>query len=212
MPHRTLPWTGEKPQAGLQEAARAARYTLLSAEARRLGFSHVLTAHHADDQAETVLMRLASGSGIAGLAAMRMVSEREGLVLARPLLGIGKARLVATCTARGLPFVSDPSNVDSRFGRTRARAALDVLAGEGLSAPRLARLAARAARADEALSLWTERALAEAGLRRTDCVAQADWRRLAAQPAEIRLRALTALVRDPDADGPRLGWSGWRRC
>jgi tRNA(Ile)-lysidine synthase len=204
LPHKTLAWTGPKPATGLQEAARAARYALLAAEARRLGFSHVATAHHADDQAETVLMRLAAGSGIAGLAGMRAQSERDGLALLRPLLGIDKARLVATCAARGLPFVRDPSNADPRYGRTRARATLEALSGEGLSAPRLARLAARAARADEALLQMTERALAEAGLHRTGCVAQADWRRLAGQPEEIRLRALGALVRDAPGDGHPL--------
>ncbi len=125
---------------------------------------------------------------------MRALSERDGLKLARPLLGLAKARLVATCAARGLPFARDPSNLDPRYGRTRARAALEALAGEGLAAPRLARLAARAARADDALALLAERALAEAGLHRTACVAQADWRRIAGQPAEIRLRALGALL------------------
>ncbi len=200
--HSTLSWTGQKPATGLQEAAREARYALLAAEARRLGFSHVVTAHHADDQAETVLMRLAAGSGIAGLAGMRVLTGREGITLARPLLGIEKARLVATCAARGVPFARDPSNADPRFGRTRARAALETLSGEGLTTPRLARLAARAARAEAALVLVANKALAEAGLHRTDCVARADWRRLAGQPAEIRLRALGALIRDEDEDGP----------
>ncbi len=197
--HVTLPWRGKKPDSGLQEAAREARYALLVAEARRRAFSHIATAHHADDQAETVLMRLAAGSGIAGIAGMRERSSRAGLILARPLLGIEKARLVATCAARGIPFVRDPSNADPRFGRALAREALERLAGEGLAAPRLARLAARAARADEALTHMAEKALAEAGFHRTDCIAQADWRALGQQPTEIRLRALDALV------GPAAG-------
>ncbi len=200
--HRTLLWTGPKPATGLQEAAREARYALLTAEARQLGFSHIVTAHHADDQAETVLMRLAAGSGIAGLAGMRVLTEREGLTLARPLLGVEKARLVATCAARGVPFARDPSNDDPRYGRTRARAALEVLSGEGLTTSRLVRLTARAARAEAALVLMADKALAEAGLHRTDCVARADWRRLVGQPAEIRLRALSAMVRDGGEDGP----------
>ncbi len=202
--HTTLAWTGPKPSTGIQEAAREARYALLAGEARRLGFSHIATAHHADDQAETLLMRLAAGSGIAGLAGMRERSLREGLALLRPLLGVEKARLVATCRARGVPFVEDPSNSDPRYGRTRARAVLESLSGDGLSASRLARLAARAARADDALALFAESALAEAGLRRTGCVAQVDWRALASQPAEIRLRALEILIRSTGESGPAM--------
>ena len=204
LPHRTLLWTGRKPVSGLQEAAREARYALLVEEARRLGFSHIMTAHHADDQAETLLMRLAAGSGIAGLASMRPQTLREGLVLARPFLGIPKARLLATCKAGGLPFVDDPSNHDPRFGRARVRAALEALSAEGLTTARLARLAERAARADEALTRMAERALAEAGFRRTDCVVQADWTMLSTQPAEIRLRALAALLNADGMPPPRL--------
>ena len=90
--HRTLRWTGRKPSTGLQAAARAARYRLLAAAARRAGARHVLTAHTLDDQAETVLIRLARGSGLGGLAAMARVSplpagEATDILLVRPLLG-----------------------------------------------------------------------------------------------------------------------------
>ena len=204
VPHRTLPWTGAKPASGLQEAARKARHALLAAEAKRLGFPHLAMAHHQDDQAETVLMRLSAGSGLAGLAGMRRSAARDGLVLARPLLGLPKARLVATCAALGLPFAEDPSNDDPRFGRVRARRALAVLAKEGLTPSRLARLATRAARAEEALASMARAALARAGLSRTDCVARADWRALAAEPEEIRLRALGAMLRpDPETSEPQ---------
>jgi len=181
LPHRILSWTGPKPGTGVQEAARAARYALLAQEARRLGFTHVATAHHADDQAETVLMRLAAGSGLAGLAGMRALSDRDGIVLVRPFLAIPKARLVATCEALGLAFARDPSNDDPRFGRTLARIALEQLAGEGVTSVRLARLAERAARADEALAQTAAAALGAGGLRRAEGVTEADWRALARQ-------------------------------
>src|SRR3954452_1092980 len=91
--HRTLRWSGAKPKTGLPAAAREARYALLARAARASGATHVLPAHTRDDQAETLLMRLLRGSGIAGLAAMARESEREGVVLARPLLDISKAQL-----------------------------------------------------------------------------------------------------------------------
>lgn len=151
LPHRTLVWTGPKPEAGLQEAAREARYRLLVQCAREEGASHLVTAHTLDDQAETVLMRLARGSGAAGLAGMRRARDRDGIVHVRPLLDWPKARILALCEARGWPFVSDPSNADDRFTRVRWRRLMPLLAQEGLTPERLARLAERMRRADEAL-------------------------------------------------------------
>src|SRR5712691_981536 len=94
--HRTLRWSGAKPKNGLPAAARAARYRLLVQAARTSGASHIVTAHTRDDQAETLLMRMLRGSGIAGLAAMARESEREGVKLARPFLDIPKSQLIAT--------------------------------------------------------------------------------------------------------------------
>lgn len=159
--HATLRWEGAKPTSGVQAEARRARYALLANEARRLGGAVLVTAHTLDDQAETMLMRLAHGSGPAGLAGMRGRSEVNGIPLARPLLGIPKARLVATADARGLPFVRDPSNRDPRFERVRWREVLPALAEQGLTAERLGRLAERMARLDEAAAQRAGKVLAE---------------------------------------------------
>ncbi|MEJ1938863.1 tRNA lysidine(34) synthetase TilS, partial [Nostoc sp. NIES-2111] len=93
VPHSVLDWAGPKPRTGLQEAARQARYALLAEEARRVGATDVVTAHHADDQAETILMRLVRGSGLDGLAGMAAERPLDGVRLVRPLLGIPKSRL-----------------------------------------------------------------------------------------------------------------------
>jgi len=146
--HRTLRWTGAKPETGLQEAARAARYRLLAAAARRARASHILTAHTLDDQAETVLIRMARGSGVTGLCAMARETALDGLILARPLLDIPKSRLIATLEANGLPFADDPSNRDPRFLRARLRRLMPQLAEEGLDARRLALFANRLRRAE----------------------------------------------------------------
>lgn len=155
MPHETLLWRGTKPKTGIQEKARLARYDLLLAHARAIKAEAIALAHHADDQAETLLMRLASGSGLSGLAGMRMVTMRDGIFVVRPMLELASARLRTTLDARGIGFVDDPSNSNDAFARVRLRKARAVLEAEGLSRERLQTLAYRMARADEALKIST---------------------------------------------------------
>ncbi len=204
--HQVLAWAGPKPAARLQEAARAARYRLLAGLAREAGADLVLTAHTLDDQAETVLMRLCAGSGPAGLAGMAPVRSLAGLTLGRPFLSVPKARLVATCEEWGWPFVHDPSNSDPRFGRARLRRLLPLLAEEGLSAERLARLAARLRRDEAALSNAAEAALSD--LRRSDPGREGrlvlDGTGLAALPEAVALRVVglaVAAVQDEGRQG-----------
>jgi tRNA(Ile)-lysidine synthase len=118
-----LQWTGAKPAHGLQEAARGARYGLLFEACRERSVLHLLVAHHADDQAETVAMRAARGSGPDGLAGMAALVERRHARLLRPLLSVPRADLTATLEARGVAWIDDPSNTDRRFERARLRAA-----------------------------------------------------------------------------------------
>jgi tRNA(Ile)-lysidine synthase len=149
--HRTLRWRGPKPKTGIQEAARNARYRLLAGAAQKIGGAPVLTAHTQDDQAETVLFRMMRGSGVAGLAGMRPGNLMPGyedakIELFRPLLGVPKSRLIATLKAAKSPYAEDPSNRDPRFARPRLRELMPLLAAEGLTADRLARLALRVLR------------------------------------------------------------------
>ena len=162
LPHATLAWVGPKPTGGIQEKAREARYRLLASHARAIGAPFLLTAHHADDQAETVLMRLGRGSGVTGLAAMRRVSPLAGgVALARPLLERTKEELLAICAAAALVFIADPSNEDPAYHRVRLRRQGEAAAALGLDPPALLRLARRMARAEEALEADVARYLAE---------------------------------------------------
>lgn len=108
------------PDSGIQAWARSVRYAHLLEAARR-DRAVLLLGHHRDDQAETVMMRLSRGSGLAGLAAMRGTTMRDSVPLLRPLLDLDRDRLRRYCAARGIAFESDPSNVDRRFERVRVR-------------------------------------------------------------------------------------------
>ena len=194
--HRTLKWSGKKPASGVQEAARTARYDLLFGRARKIGADAVVTAHTRDDQAETVLHRLARGSGLAGLAGIRRKSERQGVALLRPLLDLPKTRLVATLRAAKIPFAEDPTNRDPRYLRTRVRALAPQLAAEGLDAVRLAGVARRLGRADAAIEV----AVGEAKDRLSRGWSNGgpiefDAARLFALPAEVGIRLLGGAVR-----------------
>lgn len=218
VPHQTLRWLGDKPEAGLQEAARLARYRLLAQAARAAGAQHILTAHTLDDQAETILHRLVSGSGVAGLAGMTRMTALDAatgapvpastagstLALVRPFLHLGKSRLVATLVDAGVGYADDPSNRDPRFTRVRLRGMLSALAREGLTAERLARLGERAARADAALDWAADQA--QAAGRCADDVGGAglcfDARRFCAFPTEIALRLIQRALAQAGNEGP----------
>jgi tRNA(Ile)-lysidine synthase len=207
LPHRTLRWNGVKPKAGLPAAAREARYRLLAQAARQNRATHIVTAHTRDDQAETLLMRLLRGSGIAGLAAMARETERDGLRLARPLLDVPKSRLVATLKKAGIDFADDPTNRDLGFTRPRLRAVMPALAAEGCGARNLARLASRLARANAAVEILADGA--ERYLARSDREPQTGWdgqtfdaAAFAALPEEVRLRLLLRAIDRHGHEGP----------
>lgn len=194
--HRTVRWSGVKPGTGVQKAAREARYRLLAAAAGRIDADHILTAHTRDDQAETLLMRMSRGSGLAGLAGMARAApvpgaDGDALVLLRPFLDVAKARLMATLREAGIGHADDPSNRDPRFARVRMRALMPALEQEGLGSARLAQLARRLRRADAAIEAvaaawWASHARVHAG----DVPAVAFDTTIAALPAEIQLRLL----------------------
>ena len=194
IPATVLRWRGPKPKTGIQAAARAARYDLLVAWCKDHGVGDLLVAHQAEDQAETLLMRLAHGSGLDGLAAIRPASRRGGVRLLRPLLGTPRARLVATLKARGQAWIDDPSNRNPEFLRARLGPALDLLAAEGLTPARLGRTAARLARAAAAIEAEVDRRAVAATTFAAAGYARIDRAELGAMPAEFGLRILGGAV------------------
>lgn len=176
-------WTDDKPSSGIQEAARAARYRLLLEACRASGILHLLVAHHADDQAETVAMRAGRASGPDGLAGMAGLVEHRDARLLRPLLSLRRARLTATLLDRQVSWIDDPSNTDLRFERARLRA------GGGCSPAAPAAQDLRAAR---------ERRLAEASVEALEfdvaavAIDQGSFARLG---AELGAGLLSRLVR-----------------
>lgn len=157
VPHAILSASWDsKPGTAIQERARTLRYRLLGQWARERDLTAVITAHHLDDQAETLLMRLSRGGGVNGLAGMRSVSRAPGasVALVRPLLGWRHSELEAVCAAAGLEAVEDPSNDDEQFERVRVRKALSE--ADWLDPVPLARTARHLAEADGALHWATD--------------------------------------------------------
>jgi tRNA(Ile)-lysidine synthase len=156
-PHSILSVRLRQGRNGLQAEARRARYGALTTWAADGHLPLLATAHHQDDQAETVLMRLARGAGTAGLAGIRPVRREGAVCVVRPLLGWSKAELVHLVALSGIEPVDDPSNRDTRFDRTSARRLL--AANPMLDSARLARSATAAREAEEALEWATDQLL-----------------------------------------------------
>jgi tRNA(Ile)-lysidine synthase len=164
-PHRTLIVDVSARGEGVQGEARRARYEALGAWMGAVGIQALMTGHQQDDQAETLLMRLLRGSGVAGLAGVRarrpLPEAGDGALVCRPLLGWRRADLAAIVRAAGLEAADDPSNRDAAYDRVRIR--LRLAETPWLEPQAIARSAAALADAEEALDamacrLFDERA------------------------------------------------------
>ena len=194
---RILRRDAPKTSTGLQARARRDRYRLLAAAAREAEATALATGHTADDQGETLLMRLARGSGIEGLAAMAPATDlamaedgKKSLMLLRPLLGLTKAHLIAWLDTRGLPYITDPSNANPAFERARLRLARPSLEAIGLTTEHLALSARRLARAHAALEAMAAEANGRLGRIEPDGWVSFPRPQFDGLPAEIRLRLL----------------------
>jgi tRNA(Ile)-lysidine synthase len=188
---RALRWEGEKPSTGIQAAARLARYRLIAKAMEGDGAEVLVTAHHMGDQAETVLMRLARGSGVEGLRGMDHFSEIGDLRIVRPLLSVDPKDLRAVVDAAGIVPITDPSNSDVDYERVRWRQARPQFAALGLDAARLTKFAERMRDADHALENFATRAFGDIVVRATagDSIS-IERKRLMAVPRAIAVRVV----------------------
>ena len=210
IPHTALSWdegihlrdTGASPQ----HAARDARYRLMSEWCEANGCSYLFVAHHADDQVETFLMRLARGSGVEGLAAMSPLVRLNGVCIARPLLDFTKLQLIDVCRKYGQAWIEDPSNESNKSTRVRFRQAKEILEREGLTRHRLLATVRHMQRAKAALDHAVAQLL-EHGCAVDDYgVAQVAVQALVRAPEDIALRGLSRVLSavSGSAYGPRF--------
>lgn len=192
-----LVWDHETtPVANIQSVAREARYDLMRLWCKQQGVNYLLTAHHQDDQAETLLLRLARGSGVYGLAGMAPDRRLDkNIQLIRPLLDVPKMVLVETIARAGFDWIEDPSNNNDTFDRVKIRRFLEHPPVEGLSAGRLAGTAARLRRTRDAIEYYELGWLEQAVQFYDSGYAELSIEALENAPEEIILRGLSNLLR-----------------
>jgi len=191
--HEILNWRGWDGSGNLQDQARQARYMLLGEWAQRNQIHSIALGHTADDQAETVLMRLGRAAGVTGLSAMPAVRHQNGVDLLRPMLSITRQSLRDYLAEIDVNWAEDPSNRDMRFDRIKAREALAGLFPLGITARTLSRVAENMSSADEALSRFAQESArkitsVEAGDILLDRIG------FAALPSEMQRRLLVGAV------------------
>lgn len=156
--HKILKWEGAKPRTKIQEVARDARYQLMSDYCLQKRIPYLCIAHHGQDQMETILFRMAKGTGLDGMAGMRSVNILDnGLTLLRPLLPVSHQDLLETLKSREIDWIEDPSNENNRYARVRIRNVIDTLENEGLNPGRISSLSSRVTLSIELIDYLIER-------------------------------------------------------
>lgn len=192
--HDILEWTGWDGRGNVQDQARAARYALLADWAQRNGLDAVVLGHTADDQAETVLMRLGRASGVDGLSGMSARRIVHNVTFLRPALGLRRTALRAFLTGQGIGWIDDPSNDNLRFERVRARGLMPDLEQVGVTVESLVDVAENMRDARAALDWYTFMAAREHARVAAGAVA-IDQRAFRTLPTEIARRLLIGALR-----------------
>ncbi len=192
--HHILAWSEPKLGSRIQEAARRARYELLTKWCRENGVLHLCFGHHREDQAETVVMRLSRGSGEDGLAGMSNLVETSDLRILRPLLPVPRAQLRATLMAVDQPWIEDPSNLDPAYTRARTRLMMPELAKLGFLPVHWGGLAERMGRRRVFRERETARLLARGCVVHAQGYALIDRATFADAESDTSIRALARVV------------------
>ena len=138
IPCKIFYWDGEKPEKGLEAAAREARYKMMTDYCHENNIEYLVTAHQSDDQIETFLMNLSRGSGLYGLAAMLPESTRNGLKILRPLLNVSREEIKKYCEDNNIKYFVDSMNSDEHYTRVKIRKNRHILNDElGISDARI---------------------------------------------------------------------------
>ncbi len=191
-----LSWEGDKPTSALLEKARQVRYDLMATYCAEHKIKHLFLAHHKNDQAETFLIRLAKGSGLDGLAAMKSTQDyKDTITLCRPLLGLLKQDLVQYCEENKIAYAQDPTNENEDYLRPRLRQSFEALEKEGLSVDRLATLSKRLQRARAALEEISQKAFDTALKEKKEDTVRIDFNITLTQTEEIAFRMLIKATR-----------------
>lgn len=187
--HSILTWThDEKPDSAVMEQARHARYDLMHDYCVMHDIQTLCIAHHADDNLETFLFRLAKGSGLGGLTGMREWTDLKSIRIYRPLLQHSHDDLIEYCLQNRIDWIEDPSNRDEKYARPRLR---NALADEGLNAKRFAKTCTRLARAQDALDWLVQQAINTVSLKNNH---EIDFGELKYFPLDIQIRVLQKLI------------------
>tara|TARA_B100001750_G_C15506028_1_gene600387 strand:- start:1320 stop:2249 length:930 start_codon:yes stop_codon:yes gene_type:complete len=185
--HHILLWDFDvKPDMAIMEKAREARYDLMTAYCQHHNIKTLAIAHHANDQLETFLFRLAKGSGLDGLAGMEEWRTRDTIRLYRPLLQMGHDDLIEYCRHHNLEWIEDPTNINENYARPRLR---QTLAQEGLDTKRFAKTLERLRRGRQALDDIAENVYNDAQLPNGY-----NWKKITRQPLDIQIRVLQKLL------------------
>ncbi|HWD50664.1 MAG TPA: tRNA lysidine(34) synthetase TilS [Rhizomicrobium sp.] len=210
-----LTWKGARPKSDIEAEARDARYRLMGEWMTAHKHTALYVAHSQEDQAETFLLRLARGSGLDGLSAMRAVSmfpvaEFAELQIVRPLLETTRGALRDYLTKQKAKWIEDPMNADPRFARSKLRAAWPQLEAVGLTAVRVADAAEHLGRARDALESMTA-GLLERASKFYEGGAFLDSVRLKMAPREIGLRVLASVLSRVSGEAYRPRFSSLER-
>lgn len=191
--HATARWTGWKGEGNLQDRARQARYSLIAEWAKRRKLHVVLVGHTMDDVAENFLIRLGREAGVDGLARMDTAFRRHDMTFLRPMLDVSRDDLRQFLMRHRRDWREDPSNENEVFQRVRARRAMEIFEGIGISAESLSRVAKNMRDAREVLESDV-RCLAKASVSQVAGDLLLDRQKLLEVPKELRRRLLVAAI------------------